>query len=226
MKNKQALEVSNKVFLNVFGKNNAATAKEFETKNLDYQEWTNPTKTQDTTLTIGKQTLTIKVWDRNPLEDLFVGSKTTCCTAPNGCNGGSTPLYLANTAINVIELYDANGNVVAMSRIFMAEVDGVPSLVMDNFEAGSYFMKDLNNDQLTTLGNAFFDYARQLAENVGGKDTPVYFSENYTEFYQRGIMGCFGFTQGRYPTKLIGQVNEYTYINSGGSTKGETRVRF
>ena len=203
---------------NIYGQTNAKTQEIFTSRGMSYENWVKP-NIPEGKIQLAGQEMTIKLWDRNPLEDLFIGSKTTCCTAPGGGNGKATPLYLANTAINVIELYDAKGNAIGMSRIFMADVNGKPALIMDNFELNNTSKKDMTED-LLALREAYFDYAKKLAESVtGSEDTPVYFSSNYVDVPTTGL------SSSQVSPSLIGELSqEDIYINSGAKKDGSQTI--
>ncbi len=162
---------------NIYGQANAKTAQAFASKGINYEQWLKP-DIEDVTFNLRGQEMTIKLWDRNPQEDLFVGNKTSCCTAiGTGGNGPATPIYLLNTSYNVVELYDASGNVVGMSRIFMADVDGKPSVIMDNIELNNNY-KDTkaSMEEKIQIRDAFFKYINKYAQKItGDSTTQVYF---------------------------------------------------
>lgn len=160
---------------NHYGQTNANTKRAFEQNGIDYNKWLKP-QLDDVELNVGGKQMSIKMWDRNPQEDLFMGNKTTCCTAIGGGNGGATPVYLLNTSFNVVELYDANGNVVGMSRVFMSNVDGKPSVIMDNIELNKTYIKGMKQEEIQQIRDGFFRYMNEYAEHItGDKETQVYF---------------------------------------------------
>ena len=190
---------------NIYGSTNAQTKAIFESIGLNYEKWLKP-DIEDIAVKISDKTLTLKLWDRNPQEDLFVGNKTTCCTAiGTGGNGAATPLYLLNTSFNVIELYDSNGNVVGMSRVYMGEVSGKTALLMDNLEMNETFIKNYSAEQRNDIMNGFFEYANQYAAQVTGSETtPVY-------LYPEGMGNRFpqsNLKTKNAKTKFIGEVSE------------------
>ncbi len=162
---------------NIYGKTNAKTKNAFIENNIDYEQWLNP-DIEDVEFELDGQKMTIKMWDRNPQEDLFVGNKTSCCTAiGTGVNGDATPAYLLNTSYNVVELYDETDEVVGMSRIFMANVDEKPALIVDNIELNSNY-KDTKttDDTKIKIRDNFFKYMNNLAKQItNSSDTNVYF---------------------------------------------------
>jgi len=160
---------------NVFGKANAKTKEAFSKNGLNYENWLDP-KIPETKVQIGDQELTIKLWNRNPQEDLFLGNKTDCCTHIQCNNGAATPVYLANTAFNVVEIYDASGNVVGMSRVFMANVDEKQTLCIDSFELNNSFKSSLESSSKIQLRDALFGYMGKYATEVAGADSQVVFT--------------------------------------------------
>ncbi len=161
---------------NKYGQTNLRTQKAFEQEGLNYDKWLNP-DIEDIKLNIAGKEMSIKMWERNPQEDLFIGNKTTCCTAiGTGSNAGATPVYLLNTAFNVVELYDSNGNVVGMSRVFMGKIDNNPVLIMDNIELNKPYIKGMSRDDKIDIRNGFFEYMNQYAVQItGNDDAQVYF---------------------------------------------------
>lgn len=161
---------------NKYGQANAQTKEIFESKGLNFEKWMKP-DIEPIPLEIAGKKMTIRIWDRDPSEDLFMGNKTTCCTAiGTGGNAGATPIYLLNHSFNVVELFDENGNVVGMSRVFMADTDNKPSLIMDNIELNKTYIKGMSNEQKIEVRNGFFDYMNKYSEQVtGDKDSQVYF---------------------------------------------------
>ena len=162
---------------NIYGQANAKTATAFAMNGINYEQWLKP-DIEDVKLMVNDQEMTIKMWDRNPQEDLFMGNKTSCCTAiGTGGNAAATPVYLLNTSYNVVELFDETGDVVGMSRIFMANVDGKPSIIMDNIELNTNY-KDTkaSNEVKTKIRNGFFEYMNKYAEHItSDPNSQVYF---------------------------------------------------
>lgn len=192
---------------NEFGRINYQTKLEFEDNNLNYKKWQNPEIEEK--FKLRDKNMTIKLWDRNPQEDLFIGNKTTCCTAiGTGANKSATPIYLLNTAFNVAELYDNNNNVVGMSRVFMAKVKNKPALIMDNIELNNTFKKNMTRDEQIKLRNKFFDYMNKYAEKVGGKKTVVYFNTDDINVPDDDL------DMVSEPANFIGHVSQDVYINT------------
>ena len=163
---------------NKHGAANAVTEKAFNDNGLSYSNWI--TGPEAKTFKLGQKDYTIKLWNRVPQESLFDGSYTTCCTALNGSNGGSMANYLLNTAINVVEVRDKKGNVVSMSRCYVANVGGKNTLVIENIEANNKLIKEMSDyEGNIELANNIFDYMKDFADQIGGKDMPVLMSTSY-----------------------------------------------
>ncbi len=200
---------------NVYGKTNAKTKNAFIENNLDYEQWLKP-DIPDVNFELNGQKMTIKMWDRNPQEDLFMGNKTSCCTAiGTGANADATPTYLLNTSYNVVELYDEEGEVVGMSRIFMANVDEKPAIIMDNIELNSNY-KDTktSQDTKTKIRNNFFKYMNNLAKQVtNSSDTNVYFC------FEDALVPTSDLEYEDITLDFIGSLSqEKIYINSIGNS--------
>ena len=165
---------------NSFGKANSETKLQFEKLGLDYDKWLNFSETES--IELNNHSYNIKLWDRNPQKDLFMGNRTSCCTAViDGANGKATPIYLSNTAFNVIELTDENGNIVGMSRIFVGIVDEKPSIIIENIELNNAFIKDKTQEELKFLRDNIFDYIANFASGISDNEKMnIYFSKNYT----------------------------------------------
>ena len=159
---------------NEYGQANAKTKAAFAKNKLNYDKWLNP-NIEDEIIKINGKNYKFKIWDRNPQEDLFIGNKTNCCTAIGGSNGEATPIYLLNTAFNVVELCDEDGNTAAMARVFAGKINNKPALIMDTLETS------LNTGTIE-LRNAFFEYMKKYSKAVTGKEnTPVYYSSSYAK---------------------------------------------
>lgn len=162
------------------GQINKKTKEEFKKRGLNFRIWNNPEI--ERTFDFRDDKMHMKLWERDPMEDLFIGNKTSCCTAIGRGSGYSTPVYLLNKSFNVIELKDSKGNTVGMSRVYMAEIEGVPSLVMDNIGLNATYKEaKTSRDEKIKIRNEFFGFAKDYAKKVNnGTETPVYFSANFT----------------------------------------------
>ena len=137
----------------------------------------NNPKLKNLKLSVAGKEMTLEMWKRYPQEELFIGNETTCCTAiGTGSNAPATPLYLLNKSFNVVLLRDANNKIVGMSRVFMANIDNKPSMIMDNIELNKPYIKEMSEAEKKEIRDGFFDYINQYATQVtGDKDSQVYF---------------------------------------------------
>ena len=201
---------------NKYGQANANTSQIFKDNGLDYNQWLKPS-VEDVKLNVAGKDMSIRLWDRNPQEDLFMGNKTTCCTAiGTGCNAAATPLYLLNTSYNVAMLHDSKGNVVGMSRVFMTNIDGKPCLTMDNIELNKTYIKGMSAKERTQIRDGFFEYMNRYATQVTGDN-------NSQVYFYSGDIGDRFPTMDLEPTKktvdFIGDFSDpQVYINANSTS--------
>ncbi|MBO6181525.1 hypothetical protein J6O86_07555 [bacterium] len=197
---------------NPHGKANEMTQQKFAQQGANYDAWTTGPKEQK--FTIGGVEYTVKLWNRDPQESLFDGSYTTCCTALDHTNGGSMANYLLNTAINVVEIKDASGQTVGMSRCYIGELDGVKTLVMENIEVNNGLISEMNKDHTTCeLTQGLFNYMSDFADMVLGEGSPVYLSTSYHKIGEEGFRGMP--LQSIKETKLLGNISKSSlYLNT------------
>lgn len=134
------------------------------TKDRDQQYHTAKGLKEDTVVE-----LEIRKTDMNNISHaLFLGNHGACCTAVGtGCNQYSAPTYVMNKLVSAIEIVD-NGNFVGNTMCYIALVDGVPSLVLDNIELKADYH---NNDKIR---DALMEYAKKLCAEIGKPDMPIY----------------------------------------------------
>ena len=85
--------------------------------------------------TAQKSDFTIKMWDRNPLHDIFQGNYSDCCIALGECNESAIAHYLLNTAFNMIEIVDnTTGETIGNALCYFAENKNKPVFIIDNIE--------------------------------------------------------------------------------------------
>ncbi len=160
---------------NKYGIANKNTQEQFEKYGLNYKQWFHPDFKEKNFDFKGKN-MKIKMWERNPQEDIFIGNKTRCCTAiTTGSNSAAMPIYMMNTAFNYIEVYDDKNNVKGMARIYMSDVEGKPSVVIDSIELTD--IRQMDNDDKMIFANNIFQYAKEFGETITGKSSDVYYVE-------------------------------------------------
>ena len=166
---------------NAYGRANIETERIFSQKGLDFKAWENGAPEKE--ITINGTTYKIKLWNRIPQESLFDGSYTTCCTKLEGPHGSAIANYLLSKAVNVVEIKDSKGKVVAMSRVCIADVDGKTTFIIENIEANNALIKTLKaEDTVEDFIFAIHKYQKEYATLVGGKELPVLMSTSYNKF--------------------------------------------
>ena len=110
------------------------------------------------------------MWDRIPQKDLFQGNYSTCCIGMNETNGWSMPVYLLNTAFNMIELVDNNtGEIVGNALCYFVKSDGnKPVFIIDNIEIKNSVKP--SDEVGKKLRSAITEYAKNIVRDVTGHD--------------------------------------------------------
>ena len=76
---------------------------------------------------------TIKMWDRNPVKDLFQGNYSTCCIGVGEENEEYMNQYLLNTTFNMIEITDnKTGDTVGNALCYFGIANSKPIFIIDN----------------------------------------------------------------------------------------------
>lgn len=158
---------------NKYGKANKNTEEKFKQYGLDYKKWFHP-NFKENNFTLNGKNMSVKMWDRNPQEDIFIGNKTRCCTAiTTGSNSAAMPVFMMNTAFNYIEVTDNKNDVKGMARIYMSDVEGEPSVIIDSIELSD--IKQMSDDDKTIFANNIFQYAKEFGETIAQKPVNVYY---------------------------------------------------
>ncbi len=112
---------------------------------------------------VGK-TMIVKVWDRNPNVDLFLGNFTNCCVRiDSGIHEGEVPIadYLTDVGIQVIEVIDEEKGIPVVAAWCFPGVDdkGTIKFLIDNIEADTGYSAPFR-EQITAELKAFIhDYS-------------------------------------------------------------------
>lgn len=211
---------------------NKLNEEQFTRLGLDYKKWIKPTikpiSNQFVDNTGRKQKIfTVRNWDRCAKESLFDGNYTTCCTGIDKDQGESFPHYLTNTCTTTLEVRNEKNKVIAMSRILMAKVNGVLSMVVENIEVNNKMVKHYLYDDATKykFREMIFDYARKFAKNINNtdKEIPVYFCGKY--YKVKDIEKGLGHPKKYDDIELIGQFPEDLYVNAYGSRLNNNIIR-
>ncbi len=117
-----------------------------------------------------KNNMTIKVWNRDPVKDIYQGNYSGCCISiESGCGGDMSRSaiadYLIEYGIQVVNIVDKNRNMPVVSAWCWIGVDedDKPYFVVDNVEANTDYTKhygSLFEDKLT-------EYIKQYAQDIG-----------------------------------------------------------
>ena len=103
---------------------------------------------------------------------LCLGNDAQCCTGlGRNSNEWTAPTYIMNKCIGAIELTD-RGKFAGNTMIYLAYVDGKPSLILDNIELKTKYQ---NNDKIR---DTFLDYDQKLCAEIGKPDMPIYAGPN------------------------------------------------
>lgn len=134
--------------------------------------------------------VTIKMWDRNPLKDLFQGNYSTCCIGMGNANAPCMADYLMSSAFNMIELVDNKTNKIIGNSLcyFVKDENDKPALVLDNIEINN---KEKPSTEVgIKLRKELFRYASSLAEKVtGDKDTQILLGKSSNDLPTRDLKG-------------------------------------
>lgn len=158
--------------------------------------------------TIGKKELdiTIKMWDRNPLKDIFQGNYSTCCIGMGNINAGCMADYLMTNAFNMIELVDNKTNKIIGNSLcyFITDENDKPALVLDNIEINN---KEKPSTEVgKKLRAELFEYASSIAEKVTGrKNIPILLGKMANDLPTNDLKGSKNESKflGDYASKLI-----------------------
>ena len=117
--------------------------------------------------------ITVQKADMNNVEhSLFLGNHSGCCTAVGtGCNDWSAPTYVLLKMISAIEV-KAGDDFVGNTMCYLAEVDGKPTLLLDNIELKNKYQYD------DDIRDMIFNYARKITEDIGKPDMRIYACPN------------------------------------------------
>lgn len=156
--------------------------------------------------------LTIKLWDRFPQKDLFQGNYSTCCLAMDHTTADSVPIYLMNTAFNMIELIDKNsgdtiGNAVCY---FVSDEANRPCFILDDIEIRH---NDIPPEDFgRSLRKGIMDFSYELCKRVTGRDdTEIYLGDAFNDVPDDDLI------RGQKPVKFIGDYapdDEKVYLDA------------
>lgn len=190
-----------------YGKNNSNTECSFNLFDLNYDRWLKGIPSEK--IWANGREYTIELFDRNEPNNLFMGNYTNCCTSLDGTHSESVPNYILNTAFNVFLVKDFSGKIIATSRVFAAEIDSKPALVIDNIEASNDFTRKLNPEKEAAFGQDVWNYIIKFADSLSNNKIPVYM----TSFCQKISLPEVQSSNKRF--KIIGDIKkDFLYVNS------------
>lgn len=130
---------------------------------------------------------TIKMWDRNPIKDLFQGNYSTCCIGLGECNEEFMLQYLLNTTFNMIEITDnKTGETVGNALCYFAIVNSKPAFIIDNIEIKN--SEKLSDNESINLRKAITQYAKNISKDVvGNSDAQIYLGNAYNDISTKGL---------------------------------------
>ncbi|MBR5303517.1 MAG: hypothetical protein IKU37_01660 [Candidatus Gastranaerophilales bacterium] len=131
--------------------------------------------------------LTIKMWDRNPIHDLFQGNYSTCCIGLGETNGIAMPTYLLSTMFNMIEFVDnSTGETIGNALCYFAfDEMNEPKFIIDNIEiANKYKMSDDASDKFL---NEVIRYCINLLKTLSNENIPILIGTNFNDVNDKEI---------------------------------------
>lgn len=154
--------------------------------------------------------LTIKMWDRNPIHDLFQGNYSTCCIGLGESNGIAMPTYLLSTMFNMIELVDnSTGETIGNALCYFAfDEINEPKFIIDNIEiANKYKMSDDASDKFL---NEVIGYCINLLKTLSNKNIPILMGTSFNDVNDEEI----SVIEMDY-LRILGDMNyEMTYLDA------------
>ena len=130
---------------------------------------------------------TIKMWDRNPIKDLFQGNYSTCCIGLGECNEEFMLQYLLNTTFNMLEITDnKTGETVGNALCYFAIVNSKPAFIIDNIEIKN--SEKLSDNESINLRKAITQYAKNISKDVvGNSDAQIYLGNAYNDISTKDL---------------------------------------
>ncbi len=184
-----------------WGEANTKTREAFGKHGLDYGQWLG--YDEPMTATIGDRTLEIELWNRDPAEDLFIGSHVKTCLALDTRSEEMVDAFLHTFAQYAMIRDKASGDRIGYIRMFWMLPEGKnapPQLVVDNV-AYAFEKEDPNTPQLIDIAD---QYARQFSKAVTqGREVSPWFSK-FIHFIPNN-------NSERVPIQVLGSVRNNSY---------------
>ena len=125
--------------------------------------------------------LTIKMWDRNPIHDIFQGNYSTCCISLDGENSSAMPHYLLNSVFNMIELVDNNSGKTIGNALcyFITNEFNEPIFVIDNIEIANNHK--MSNKASSELLKEIKNYCINLCREISNRNIKIVMGADYND---------------------------------------------
>ncbi len=125
--------------------------------------------------------LTIKMWDRNPIHDIFQGNYSTCCISLDGENSSAMPHYLLNSAFNMIELIDnSTGKTIGNALCYFIVNEFNESIfVIDNIEIAN--KHKMSNKASSELLKEIQNYCINLCREISNRNIKIVMGTDYND---------------------------------------------
>ena len=178
---------------------NKITKRMFDKNGINYEKWTKVDK---------NSILRIKDFEFKKVNmydikyALATGNHAGCCNALGKHNKEwTTPNYIKNKCFSSIEVLD-NGKPIGNTIIYMAQVDGKLSLIIDNIELRKEYHQ--NDDIL----NGIIKYAKRICEEIGCPEAKIYAGPN------RHKTNMLGFNKAPHNLSILGNTgNDTVYLD-------------
>ena len=118
---------------------NIETRKQFEELGLNYDKWSG---SEPISFTTDKGYTFRKVDMNNIPYALFLGNHSDCCTRTNGLYSYSAVSYIRNKMFQAIEVLDKNNKPIGNTMCYIAKLNDIPCLVLDNIEMNKYLIEN------------------------------------------------------------------------------------
>ena len=146
---------------------NIETRRQFEELGLNYDKWSGSEPISITT----EKGYTFRKVDMNNIPyALFLGNHSDCCTRTNGLYSYSAVSYIRNKMFQAIEVLDKNYKPIGNTMCYIAKLNNIPCLVLDNIEMNQSY-KTFEDDQ-HILDN-IKEIAKQITRQIGAPDMPI-----------------------------------------------------
>ena len=172
---------------------NQKTKSQFEALGLNYDKWVEYDPNSNISYRLdGQNVITAKKVDMNNIpHSIFLGEDTHCCTKITGGQAESAVTYISSKMIQAIEVLH-NNIPVANVMCYIAKVNGVPSLILDNIETKPQYQKD----EIVKI--AIFSYAEKLAKDISETELTILLG------YKRNDIDTNELNAGVYNISLVG----------------------